>query len=250
MAIKLLINGVAGAGKTSTLSTLGEETFVISRDAKSFNLPLPHMLVDRYVNMSTFLYGDEKAEIEGVVDKIGKYHERFGKYPENVVFDSVSQLTMDAIEAASNTPDNYGSQSMEITRELGLLTKFIHEELEMSGMNVILMNHVIPEKVDGESSGKFLPFGQGKFLAKGAFFATTNEAITLVVDKGQHKVIHRGEGKQARTMLLELPDVSYLEQLDSSKKSKALKEGESYFSLRKHLDLLISKQADSAKWSF
>lgn len=250
MSIKLLINGVASAGKTSLLSSMGEETFVISRDAKDFNLPLPHMLVDTYVDMNSFLYGNEKAEIEGVVQKIEKYHNHFGKYPETVVIDSVSQLTLDIIEVAANKPDSYGSRSMEINRELGLLTKFIHEELELSGMNVVLMNHVTEEKVEGALTGTLLPFGQGKFLAKGAFFATTNEAISLVLDGSQRKVIHRGTNKQARTMHLDLPDTAYVKQLDPTKKSKALKEGEEYFDLRTHMDKLIASQADVGKWSF
>jgi hypothetical protein len=250
MTIKLLINGIASAGKTSLLSSMGEETFVISRDAKAFNLPLPHMLVDSYVDMNTFIYGNEKAEIEGIVGKIGKYHDHFGKYPQNVVIDSVSQITLDVIETAANSPDSYGSRSMEINRELGLLTKFIHEDLELSGMNVILMNHVIEEKSDGVLTGNLLPFGQGKFLSKGAFFATTNEAISLVVDGTHRKVIHRGTNKQARTMVNALPDTAYVAQVDPDKKSKALKDGAEYFTLRSHIDMLMAAQADVGKWSF
>jgi len=167
MTIKLLINGIAGAGKTSLLETMGEETFVVSRDAKAFGFPLPHMMVENYIDMNTLIYGNEKEEIEGIYQKIGRYEEHFGKLPKNVVIDSVSQLTMDVIDVAAQTPNVYGSQGAEITKELALLTKFIHEDLELQGMNVILMNHVTEEKVDGNKTGIYLPFGQGKFLAKG-----------------------------------------------------------------------------------
>lgn len=248
-SIKLLVNAIAGGGKTTLLESMGEETFVISRDGKEFGFPLPHMLVDRYVDMNTFLYGNEKEEIAGVVDKISAYEAKFGNYPKNVVFDSVSQLTMDVIDVASQTPNVYGSQGAEITKELALLTKFIHEDLELNNMNVILMNHVTEEKVDGKATGTYLQFGQGKFLAKGGFYATANEAITIVPE-GTHRAVYtRGTDKQARTACKDLPTKMWLKDIRPDAKSKKLKEGEEYFSLDSHIDLLLKKQVDVKKWS-
>jgi hypothetical protein len=256
MSIKLLINGIAGAGKTSLLNTMGEDTFVVSRDAKSFGYELPHMLVDTYYNMNVFIYGgtikDEDGndvQIEGVRQKIEKYNEAYGDYPTNIVLDSVSQITMDVIDIASQEANVYGSQGAEITKELALLTKFIHEDLELNGMNVILMNHVTEEKEEGKKTGVFVPFGQGKFLAKGAFYATTNEAITIVTD-GNNRAVHlRGTDKQARTTDADLPDKMWVENIVDPSKSKRLKEGEKYFSLQDHIDYLVSKQSNVKKWS-
>jgi hypothetical protein len=249
MSIKLLINGIAGAGKTSLLNSMGEDTFVVSRDAKSFGFPLPHMLVDTYMNMNTFIYGDDKTGIEGIEQKIGNYESKFGQYPTNIVIDSVSQITMDVIDVASQTANVYGSQGAEITKELALLTKFIHEDLELNGMNVILMNHVTEEKEEGKKTGVYLPFGQGKFLAKGAFYATTNEAITIVTDGNNRAVYMRGTDKQARTTASDLPDKMWVENMVDPSKSKRLKEGEVYFSLQDHINYLVSKQGDVKRWS-
>lgn len=248
-SIKLLVNAVAGGGKTSLLASLGEETFVVSRDGKAFGFPLPHMLVDRYVDMATLIYGNEKEEMEGIVQKIEAYEKRFGQFPENVVIDSVSQLTMDVIDVASQTPNVFGSQSIEITKELAVLTKFIHEELEMNGMNVILMNHVMEEKVEGKLTGVYLPFGQGKFLAKGAFYATANEAVTIVQEGSYRAVYLRGTDKQARTACKDLPTKMWLMDIGPEEKHKKLKEGESYFSLAEHIEFLKSKQTNVKKWS-
>ena len=249
MSIKLIISGIAGAGKTDLLGTLGEETFVISRDAKEFGLPIPHMLVDKYVDMTTLIHGSEKHGIEGVFDKIEKYNAHFGKYPENVVIDSVSQLTMDVIDTACQKPNVYGSQGSEITKELAVLTKFIHEDLELNGINVILLNHVTEEKEDGKFTGVLLPFGQGQFKAKGGFYATTNEAITLVKEGSGRAVYFRGSDKQARTSCKDLPEKSWVESTNESEKSRKLKEGETYFTLKGHLEFLKSKQVDVKKWS-
>ena len=258
MAIKLLISGLAGAGKTELLRTLGKESFVVSRDAKQFSLPIPHMLVDVYYDMDTLLYGstikDEDGNdqhIPGITDKLEAYEAKFGQYPENVVIDSVSQIFMDVIDKASQTPNVYGSQGAEITKEIGKLTQFIHEFLELNGVNVILINHVIEEKADGKLTGELIPFGSGKFLQKGGFYSTTNEAATLVIEGSQRVVYLRDPRKQARTMLTfeQLPDKMYLENTVHPDKSKKLKEGEEYFSLKAHLQKLIDNQLVAEEWS-
>ena len=156
---------------------------------------------------------------------------------------------MDVIDVASQTPNVYGSQGSEITKELALLTKFIHEDLELNGMNVILMNHVTEEKVEGKNTGVYLPFGQGKFLAKGAFYATTNEAVTIITEGNNRSVYLRGTDKQARTTASELPDKMYVQNIVDNSKSKRLKEGERYFSLQDHINYLAEKQTSVKKWS-
>jgi hypothetical protein len=256
MTIKLLINAVAGVGKTSLLESMGEDTFVVSRDGKAFGLPLPHMLVTEYVNMDTLLYGGSYKDddgndvvVEGVAQKLEIYEERFGSYPTNVVFDSVSQLTMDVLDVASRTPDSWGSQGKEASKELAILTKFLHEYLELNGVNVILMSHVIEEKSEGKPTGVYLPFGQGKFLEKGAFYATTNESVTLRIKGGHREVIIRDNDKKARTTCKELPDTMWLHNIVNEAKSKKLKDGEVYFTLQAHIDHLMGKQKDVKKWS-
>ena len=249
ITIKLLINGVSGSGKTSLLESLGEDTFVVSRDAKAFGLAIPHMLVDTYVDMQTFIHGNEKAEIEGIVQKLEKYEEHYGKFPTNVVIDSVSQVFMDTIDVAAQTPNVFGSQGAEVTKEMGMLVKFLHEDLELNGMNVILLNHVIEEVSEGNKTGNLLPFGSGKFLAKGAFFATTNESVTLVVEGANRSVYLRGVAKQARTTCKDLPDKMWTVNVNNPEKSKKLKDDESYFNLQKHIDYLTDKQQNVKKWS-
>lgn len=249
MSTKLLINGIAGAGKTDLLRTLGKETFVVSRDAKKFTLPIPHMLVDTYYDMNTLLYGanlkDENGEpfrVDGIYDKIAAYVEKMGEPPKNVVIDSVSQIWMDVIDTASLKPNVYGSQGAEVTKEIGLFVKFVHEVLELNGINVILINHVIEEKEDGKVTGAYVPFGSGKFKDKGAFYSTVNEAITIIPDGANRSVYTRGPSKQARTFLTDIPDKMPVENTVHPEKSKKLKPDESYFSLKAHIDKLLETQ--------
>lgn len=241
MAIKLLINGEAGVGKTSLLSSLEKDTFVVSRDAKKFGLKLPHVLIDQWTSMTDF--------VNIIVDKMEAYNEKFKVYPSNVVIDSVSQVFMDVIDKASQTPNVYGSQGAEVTKEMAILTKFIHEDLELNDINVILLNHVIEEKDEGKSTGTYVSFGSGKFLAKGGFYSTTNESITIVTSGEHRKVITRGKDKQARTTLTNIPEYMWVENTLNPSKSKKLKEGEDYFTLKGYLDLLLNDQHNTEEWS-
>ena len=213
------------------------------------------MLVDTWYDMTTLIHGadvqvsDETVHIDGIVDKMEKYMEHFKVYPKNVVFDSVSQIFMDVIDKASQTPNIYGSQGAEVTKEMSMLTQFIHEDLELNGINVVLLNHVIPEKDEGKNTGAYVQFGAGKFLAKGGFYSTTNESITIV-SEGTHRAIYtRGTDKQARTSNTEIPDKMWVQNSVHPSKSKKLKEVETYFTLKSHLDMLLASQIDVKAWS-
>ena len=90
MSAKILINGKAGVGKTNLYNGL-PETFVISRDGKAFPFKMPHMLIPTYYGMDIAIHGGEiKTEdgdeyIEGVMDKLEKYNERFGELMDRLM---------------------------------------------------------------------------------------------------------------------------------------------------------------------
>lgn len=82
-----------------------------------------------------------------------------------------------------------------------------------------------------------------------AFYATTNESITLKPKGDNREVLLRGTDKQARTTCKELPDSMWVKNINDESKSKRLKEGEKYFTLQEHIDYLMSKQKSVKKWS-
>ena len=243
MAAKILLNGEAAVGKTSLLATLDPtKTLVISRDSKAFTLPMPHMLVEEYYDMNLFLFGGEVQQdgeavaIEGVTDKMEAFEAKMGTYPETVVFDTVSQITMDVINKALKTPNVYGSQGAEINKELGVFVDFLHEYLELNGINIVLLNHVIKDKSD--EATEYVAFGQGKFKDKGGFFSIVDESVTIAQEGSYLVAYTKGMLKQARSKL-DIPAKMYIESTGDPIKSKKLKEDEVYYSLRSHLDMVI-----------
>ncbi len=243
MSAKLLINGEAATGKTTLLRTLDPtKTLVVSRDSKTFGLPIPHMLVEEFYNMNTLLYGGEVnqdgelVEVDGVTDKMEAFNESVGSYPETIVFDTVSQITMDVINKALKTPNVYGSQGAEINKELGIFVDFLHEYLELNGVNIILLNHVIKDKSD--EATEYIAFGQGKFKEKGGFFSIVDESITIAQEGNYLVAYTKGALKQARSRL-DIPAKMYIESLGDPIKSKKLKEDEVYYNLNEHLNMII-----------
>ncbi len=243
MSAKILLNGEAATGKTTLLRSLDPtKTLVISRDSKVFGLPIPHMLVEEFYNMSMFLFGgeitqdEELVQVEGVVDKMEAFNTSIGSYPETIVFDTVSQLTMDVINKALKTPNVYGSQGAEINKELGIFVDFLHEYLELNGINIILLNHVIKDKSD--EATEYIAFGQGKFKEKGGFFSIVDESVTIAQEGNYLVAYTKGALKQARSKL-DIPAKMYIESLGEPIKSKKLKADEVYYNLSDHLNMII-----------
>jgi hypothetical protein len=230
---KVLINGKSGTGKTNLLRNL-RNAFVVSRDGKQFSLKIPHMTIPKYIDMNTTVNGGDfedpeegTVHIQGIFDKLEAYHEKYGEYPETVVIDSVSKLMQDAIDTSNLNFTNFEVHS-NLAKEIAILTAFIQEDLVANGVNVVLINHVM----DNEKNG-LVPVGQGKFRDKGGFYSEVDESV--LISDGL-KITHRGSRNQARTLMDDVPDVSYVENTINPLKSKKLKEDEEYFDLQKYID--------------
>jgi hypothetical protein len=128
-----------------------------------------------------------------------------------------------------------------INKEVAVFTSFVQEDLVANGINVVILNHVM----DNDKKG-LVPIGQGKFKDKGGFYGEVDHSI-LVSDM---KVHHRGVKNQARTTIAELPDTQYVENIVDPSKSKKLKEGETYYDLQKHIDLILETHNNNSEWSF
>lgn len=186
MAVKILVSGLAGAGKTSLLKPL-EDVLVISHDGKAFNLPKPHVYVDEFENIESLL--------DLVKDKVAAYKDKFGALPKTIVFDSVSKV-FETI--ANNCNRKYTGFTIysELNKEINRFTSFLENITTGGGINLVILSHAI---YDQDTEGYKL-VAQGKFAERGGFYAEVNESV-FILAKGNKRTVHlRSTKYPARTL--------------------------------------------------
>lgn len=190
MAVKLLISGLAGAGKTTLINDL-EDVLVISHDGKAFNLAKPHVYVADFSSVDTLL--------DLVEEKIHAYESKFGALPKTVVFDSVSKI----FETISNNCNKkYTGYTIytELNKEINKFTSFLENLTTEGNINLVIMSHAI---YDEDTEGYKL-VGQGNFAKRGGFYAEVNESI-FILAKGSKRTLHLRSTKfPARTLVADL----------------------------------------------
>jgi len=192
------------------------------------------------INGGTMKADDDEVWVGAFFAKMDKYESRFDSFPATVVIDSASKIMQDVIDD-SNLRFTMFDIHTNINKEISKLTKFVVEDLVASGINVVIINHVM----DNDKKG-LVPVGQDKFRDKGGFYGEVDHSILV----GNMKVIHRGVMNQARTTIDTLPDYQHLENTVDPTKSKKLKEGETYYNLQTHLDMILATHNDNAEWAF
>lgn len=210
MSVKLLISAEANAGKTTLTRNL-ENSLVVSHDGKRYPFPVPHVLVPSFDSVQQLL--------DLTVEKVEAYKEKFGAYPETVVFDSVSKI-FDTVHANCNEKYKGFAIYSELDKEINTLTSFIENSLVASGINVVLISHALYDA----DTAKYNLVGKGSFAKRGGFLAEVDEAIFVEV-KSNKRVLHfRSPKFPARSLNPEVQDSVSVEE----------------FNLQDHINLLAS----------
>lgn len=192
MSVKLLISAEANSGKTTLTKNL-ENSLVISHDGKRYPFPVPHVLIPTFESIQEL--------VNTTVEKIEAYKEKFGAYPDTVVFDSVSKV-FDTIHANCNEKYKGFVIYSELDKEVVAFTSFIENSLIASGMNVILISHALYDS----DTAKYNLVGKGSFAKRGGFLAEVDEALFIEV-KSNKRIIHFRSAKlPARSLQEDLPE--------------------------------------------
>lgn len=215
---KLLVSSLPAIGKTTLLQSL-TDVLVIARDGKAYPFEQPH------VNVPDFTSVRQLTDL--IVTTVQKYEEKFGETPKTIAIDSISKILLDIEGYCLATIKSYPYG--KINTEIKELVDFIETEM-IPNFNVILVSHALYNE---EVSGYSLVNAGGSYGKKGGVLSEVDEAIFLEL-KGKKRVIHfRNPKMVARTTIADLPDDIPSEE----------------FNLQSHLDLLMNKQSNAAKWT-
>ncbi len=222
---KILVAGLPASGKTTLLKSLKESTsdiFVFSRDGKKFPLvfQLPHRNLQPFDTVSSvipYVEGQPVKEtlLDQVKDGLKVFKERNGKYPDTVVFDTVSRIQTELLNSCNTWFSGFNVYS-NLNKEINDFNAMI-AMLESRGMNVILITHAI---YNGDT-GLFEEVSKGEFAKIGGFLSTVDYSIFIESKNNTRHVYHRNYGL-SRTLIDSLPDKQPVEE----------------FSLQEYIDLI------------
>jgi hypothetical protein len=197
MSVKLLISAEANSGKTTLTKNL-ENSLVVSHDGKRYPFPVPHVMVPTFDTVQEL--------INLTVEKIEAFKDKFGEYPDTIVFDSVSKI-FDTIHANCNEKYKGFVIYSELDKEVVAFTSFIENSLIASGMNVVLISHALYDA----DTAKYNLVGKGSFAKRGGFLAEVDEAVFIEVKSNKRTLHFRSAKLPARSLQEDLPDSMAIE---------------------------------------
>lgn len=217
-AAKVLITGMPNTGKTTLLKKL-TNALVVSRDGKPFSLEMPHFNVPEYNKIDELL--------DMLSEKIEAYNEKIGKYPDTIVFDSVSRIFTDIETSCSKRFHGYDVWA-NVNKEINTFLDAINQ-LQENGFNIVLIAHAVWD----ENAKKYIETCKGSFAKIGGFLSTVDYAMNIDILGNKRILTHKGNSL-SRTLLDDIPE----------------KEDASNFNLQTYLDKIKTKSdVVSEKWS-
>ena len=217
-AAKVLITGMPNTGKTTLLKKL-TNALVVSRDGKPFSLEIPHFNVPEYSKIDELL--------DMLSEKIETYNEKIGKYPDTIVFDSVSRIFTDIETFCSKRFHGYEVWA-NVNKEINTFLDAINQ-LQENGFNIVLIAHAVWD----ENAKKYIETCKGSFAKIGGFLSVVDYALNIDLVGNKRIITHRG-GSLSRTLLSDMPD----------------KQNADDFSLQDYIDKIANKSNEVIeKWS-
>lgn len=214
MAVKFLVSAFEKSGK-STLTSQLRNPLIINLDQKEYGFKVPHVNIKEYLGMDALL--------ETIAEKLQAYKDKFGKYPENLIFDTVTQMYSAMQKYNSDKYKGFDVHSKN-NQETMAFNQFIEQQLLPAGINVVIVAHTL---YDEATSRHIIP-ATGAFAKAGSWTSVVNDSIFVEV-KSNKLVVHlKGLKYPARTTLTDLPDSIPVEE----------------YSLQDHLDQLSAKSIE------
>lgn len=104
------------------------------------------------------------ALLETIAEKLQAYKDKFGKYPENLIFDTVTQMYSAMQKYNSDKYKGFDVHSKN-NQETMAFNQFIEQQLLPAGINVIIVAHTL---YDEATSRHIIP-ATGAFAKAGSW---------------------------------------------------------------------------------
>lgn len=217
-AVKFLLSAFESSGKSTITSKL-RNALVINMDHKEYGFKVPHANLKEYLGMDVLL--------QTITEKLMAYKEKFGRYPETIVFDTVTQMysSMQKFNADKYRGFDIHSQNNKDTLSFN---DYIESQLIPVGINVVIVAHTTYD----EATARYTIPSTGAFAKAGSWLSVVNEA-TFIEKKANKLVVHTSGMKfPTRTTLEDYPTGVDIENYD----------------IQQHIDLLTSKKVEATEF--
>ena len=198
--IKLLLSGLSNSGKTNALRTLDpKETFVVSIDMKSFPFGIPHAIFAGFPDITSFIHGytnEDGEHVDGIVDKINKFKEAYGKYPKYIAVDTVSRVFQIIADNCGRQYKGFEIHS-NISKQIAEFNSFLENDLVTNGMSVISLTH---ETINADT-GLYEDASSGAYKKAGGAISVHDHVVFFHIKNKKYHVTHRSPGLPCRTLL-------------------------------------------------
>ena len=232
MSAKVLVSGLSNSGKTDLLRTL-TDALVISHDGKRFALPMAHINIKEFTDMSTFIDTCNAAA--------EAYRDKAGEYPATIAIDSVSRVFTSAYDAlnAKFNGDNFKVYAA-LDREIKLFTDYL-EDIVSNGISLVIVSHSLFD----EKTSRYSLVDSGKFGKLGGFLSVVDYSVFVEIKGKKRTAILRDSNKAARC---KLPLDVVPESLPITIDGTAPKDTD--FNLQTYVDLVKASHGKVASFEF
>lgn len=218
---------------TRLLSDLKESLVVYADTKKEFPLQMMHTNIYEYktfnkkeIPRGAYEYSGMQGLIKHIMQKLSAYKKLKGKLPESVAFDAVTNIYAFVNHHIKATTKNvYGSQAVDIEKEMSLFLSFVERELIPRGIDVIFLSHTVTMQNGEDLEVKISTTGSKTFEATGGLFATFNEVIYLNTTNDIKIVNSRNPQypNVCRSMLSEVPDFELYDDFSITDRLEAIR---------------------------
>ena len=162
MAIKLLVAAFESSGKSTITSQL-EDVLVFNFDHKEYSFKVPHANLKSYEGMDHL--------VAQMSEKIKAYKERFGNFPKNIVFDTVTQMYSSMQKFNADKYKGFDVHSNN-SRDTLAFNQFIEDTIIPSGINAIVVAHPAYD----EATARYIIPATGAFAKAGSWLSVNKLA--------------------------------------------------------------------------